>query len=400
MKHLYSNILTLAMMAITLLTIGCSSDDGIPSETTGTAISLAASVDGLETRAGITGGIDYSVLAQADNGTDTYGFGVFSSSTSKGFTSWLSNEHVIYSGSRPASNPDDYYVYPGNWTYANTKDWTDDAQISFYAYAPYVPEGSGTTGITNMNVSTPSIDYAIATTPDQCVDLLWGVNAATGKPWTDATLDETHGPVLFIFHHALAAIGFHVQAIVDKDNDTSDFTDKSADMLAAGGNYKITVKSLQLEGLFYPNATLNLQNTTANAPLWTNYGTLTSRTLTVGNALINTQFRHPETATTQAILENDELPGVTQTPLQPLIIPNATNKEQCFFVIPNAATGQTYTATLNWCLSGKALDDTYITEDRTSKVTISDLALQAGIKYYLNFVIGLKTLQLNVTAED
>lgn len=402
MKKLYSCISSIFCLAAALLTSNCTADNEDTAESPqGTAITLSATVEGQNTRAGSTGVIDYSTLARTN-----YGFGVFSTSSSEGFTSWLNNTQVSYNGSESptVANPEDLYLYPRNWTYDDTKYWKEDTRISFYAYAPYVLEGSGT-GI-SATPADASVTYTIATTPDAGVDLLWGINGDTGLPWTDATLKQTGGPILFTFRHALAAIGFHVQAIIDQDNNTADLTDESevANLLGASGHYKITVKNLTISGSFPKTATLNLNNSTANTPNW-GTATGTEDTLTVGNSLINAAFRHPNEstttdATTAKSIVTGSLTGITQL-AQQLLIANhtTTGKEQCFFVIPN--TKQNYTVTLNWCISGQAADDdTYVAEDRTSTINVSDLALQAGFKYYLNFVIGLRTLRLDVTATD
>lgn len=401
MKKLYSCISSLFCLAAALLTGNCTADnEGTAESPQGTAITLSATVEGQNTRAGSTGVIDYSTLARTD-----YGFGVFSTSSSEGFTSWLDNTKVSYNGSeRPTvANPEDLYLYPRNWTYEDTKYWKEDTKISFYAYAPYVAAGSGT-GITDVSRNTagdPTVTYTIATTPDAGVDLLWGINGDTGLPWTDATLKQTGGPILFTFRHALAAIGFHVQAIIDQDNNTADLTDELevANLLGDGGRYKITVKKLTISGNFYPTGVLNLKNTTPNEPLWEDLGSATNTTLKVNNDLINAAFRHPEGSTTETIMTTNSLTGITQS-AQQLLIANhtTTGKEQCFFVIPN--TERDYTVTLNWCISGKAADGTYVAEDRTSTINVYDLALQAGFKYYLNFVVGLRTLRLDVTATD
>lgn len=400
MKKLYSCISSFFCLAAALLTSNCTADnEGTTESPQGTAITLSATVEGQNTRAGSTGVIDYSTLATAD-----YGFGVFSSSASDGFTSWLNNTKVSYNGSEssPVANPEDLYLYPRNWNYGDTKYWKEDTKISFYAYAPYVSEGSGT-GI-SATPADASVTYTIATTPDAGVDLLWGINGDTGLPWTNATLKQTGGPILFTFRHALAAIGFHVQAIIDQDNNTADLTDESevANLLGESGRYKITVKNLTISGSFSKTATLNLNNETANTPNW-GTATGTESTLSVSNSLINAAFRHPnENATTDATTAEsigNSLTGITQD-AQQLLIANhtTTGKEQCFFVIPNST--ETYTVTLNWCISGQAADNSYIAEDRTSTITVSDLALQAGFKYYLNFVVGLRTLRLDVTATD
>ena len=410
-------LLTAMLLAATLLT-ACGTDSTtteVPEQSV--PITLTAAVDGGITRSGATGTIDYSVLASSG-----YGFGVFSKieTAVTDWTDWQ-NEPVTYNGPTPAGNPGTVFAYPGSWiynggTFRYWKEHANDKAIDLFAYAPYVSSASLTaSGITAIGDTTddPTVTYTIATEPQDGVDLLWGVNGSTGLPWTGATLAATGGPVLFTFRHALAAIGIHVQAMIDKQNDKDDLTDKSevANLLGAGGDYKLTIKKVELTGKtaddkFYEQGTLHLKNTTKNTPLWTD-GTQAEKTLTVPNAQIVASMRHPgiDAVTTAAVAENnimkdDDITGVTQEPQQLLIVPHATTgAEQLFFVIPNA-TAQSYQLKLYWCVSGKTTSGSYVAEDRETTIDLGTLTFVAGVKYYLNLVIGLHTVNLNVTAED
>ena len=375
------------MLAAVTMLAACSTDseNAAPQPADkGTPITLAAAVEGGATRSGSAGSIDYEQLT-------TTGFGVFASSP----LSW-ENLSVTYNGPTPAENPGSVFDYPGSWTYGELKYWNKDASggpVDFYAYAPYVSAGSGTSGITG--ISGTSVTYAIATTPSESVDLLWGVKGSTGLPWTGTTYANTGGPVLFTFRHALAAIGFHVQAMIDQTNDTGDLGDASAVsgiIGTASSPYKITIKQVSISGNFYPNATLSLKNETPYTPSWSSYGTLGENTLTVSNSLINSAFRHTDTASELAAMT-----GITQQAQQKLI--NPATPEQLFFVIPNS-TQQNYTVTIDWCVSHKTGESTYSAEDHTSTINVNGLALAAGNRYYINMVFGLKTVNLTVTADD
>lgn len=393
MKKSASYILSLLLLT-TLLSVGCSNDD-TPKTGNKTPITFAVNMEDYTTRTYTSGCIDYSILADA-------GFGVYAYGLSGG--NWY-NREVSYIGETPTSTPTSITMYPGNWSYGTEEDWGEQS-VSFYTYAPYGTNQCVSALSPASGTADPTLTYTIATDPTQSVDLLWGINNTTGKPWTNATLANTGGPVLFTFYHALAAIGFHVQAMVDKTNNTSNYTDISevANLLDTSGKYKITVKKLTLSGNFYSTATLNLNNTTERTPAWDKDNeNLTAQTLTVNNSLINADFKHPDDATTTpekatTIMSDNTLPGITQDAQQLLIANNAADKEQCFFVIPNDA--QDYTVSIDWCISGQAPDNSYIFEDRTSTINIPSLTLEAGTKYYLNFVIGLRSLQLNVTATD
>ena len=406
---------TLAVLTV-LLCWGCASDDARtdvqPTEPQGDVpLTLGvAEVVEAQTRSGAPGSIDYSVLSKS-----TYGFGVVADSP----LNWV-NQKVTYVDDAGTTNPSTTFVYPSRWRYADAvKYWKSDLNggpIDFYAYAPYVATPSGSDGITSINGT--EVSYTINTTIGEGVDLLWGVNGTTGKPWTNTTYTDatgtntpTGGPVMFTFRHALAAIGFRVQAMIGKDNNTSDFEDYSAveGVLRDSGNYKITVKKIELKGKFYPSGTLSLNNTERNKPLWSNT-TLPSdeQTLTVESRVENSQIvpaikhLHANETTTSAeakTIMEDPNNGVSQEVQQQVVVNDGNGQEKCFLVIPNE-TAQNYTVTLHWCVSTKLPDDTYRSEDHTSTLTISSWTLQAGTKYLLTFVIGLKMIGLEVTATD
>ena len=393
---------------VLMLTVCCTASDSSNSSESAVAVPLTfgVSVGEAATRAGSTGIINNPVLALSD-----YSFGVFAYGISAG--NWT-NKQLSYIGTTPASDLDDLHLHAGNWSYGTPIDWADQT-ISFLAYAPYVSAGSGDTGITGVSgsdVDNTTVSYTIGTKPSQCVDLLWGIRETTALPWLNATASQTGGPVTISFHHALAAIGFHVQTMVDMANDLQNLGDESAvaDLLKAGGKYMVTVQDLTLEPVspatLTKSKTLNLNSTTdANSqpvPRWASpVGTVAQ--LTVPNDEIDARFRHPADKTTAELLslyDASAFPGVTQSAQQLLIAAHATHgHEQCFFVFPDA-TPSDYKLTLNWVITGETPNAIKVQYTRSSEVTVRNLQLKAGIKYYLNFVIGLKTVRLSVSAED
>ena len=168
-------------------------------------------------------------------------------------------------------------------------------RLTFFAYAPYVSAGAGTTGIVAISdangqldvTGTPAdvVDPTIAwvatgdddnVNPDQGVDLLWGVAPAGGLSYTavngtTVTVDEgkplinmikpdVNTSMKFLFNHALARFGITVVAAVDQ--------------VSPGGkldpNTKITINSVKLTGPFGSNGQLNLNNGGhANVANWT-----------------------------------------------------------------------------------------------------------------------------------
>lgn len=417
------------LLMLTVLLAACSSEEDLPQQKAGKAIALEAQVVAPATRAGSTGTIDYSVLARSE-----YGFGVFAYKADDGFTNWT-NKQFVYTGSEsnPVGDLEPVHLHSGNWT-ATGVDWPRHSRqaISFLAYAPYVSSGdiaaSPTTGITAVSgsaIDNTKVTYAIATTPTDAVDLLWAVREEANRagnlrlPWLNTSIKDstslvqnvTDGNVTLTFHHALSAIGFHVQTMIDKTNNTGDLVDESDVTGVLGTDYKITIKKLTLSGNFYPNAKLNLNNTVSGVPLWEEHTASASNTLTVANSLINAAFKHPDDASTTSVanataIMDGSMTGVTQEAEQLLIKTTELagtptyQQEQCLMVIPNSEK-QNYTLTIDWCLSHKK-GATYTAEDHTSNITIpsSELPLVAGTKYYINLVFNLKSVKYAITATD
>ena len=386
-----------------------------------------------QTRSGAAGSIDYSVLSKSG-----YGFGVIASQL--GWT----NQQVKYVPDAGTTNPGSAFFYPSKWRYWTSKSdikyWLSDIHnktaspiesVDFYAYAPYVASPSGSDGITA--ISGTNVSYAINTTVGAGVDLLWGVNGTTGKPWKGTTYtatgegkQPTGGPVLFTFRHALAAIGFRVQSMIGKDNDLSDLDDESAiaGVLRSGGNYKVTIKKIELTGYFHPSGTLSLDNSKEDTPNWTYKTDAASQTLTVTNSQIVESMRHlHDKATTTGsseTIDTDDNPdndsdakkimsdktnnGVSQKANQQVVVNDGNGHEKYFLVIPCEETGtghhHDFTVTLHWCVSAVLPDGNYVSEDHVNTINITDLKLIAGTKYLFNFIINLKLIGLEVTATD
>ena len=426
-------------LMLVMVLAGCSKEDPA-AEQQGTELGAPLSFDVAEvveaqTRSGGAGTIDYSVLSKSG-----YAFGVVAGAP----LSWT-NQQVKYVDDAGTTNPGTSFFYPSKWHYTGDMlYWLKDIHnatppipyVDFYAYAPYVPtaELSGTgQGITA--ISGTDVTYSINTTIGGGVDLLWGVNGKTGLPWENTTYSDagtkespklaTGGPVLFTFRHALSAIGFRAQVMINQENITTDFTDQSSmsgvlwTAVSGGGNYKVTIKKIELSGDFHPGGTLSLDNSTKNEPNWSKTDA-TEQTLTVGNSQIVASMRHPHdgastetgdegTNDTDGVDTNDSdaktimtsttITGVSQDVQQQVVVNDANGKESCFFVIPSEA--RDYTLKLYWCVSAKLPNETtYIAEDHESTINISSLELKAGTKYLLTFVIGLKLIGLTVTATD
>lgn len=422
------------LLALTALLTGCTSDDVTTEQTAakqGAPLSLdVAEVVEEQTRSGSAGNIDYSVLSKSG-----YGFGVIAGAP----LNWT-NKQVKYADDVGTDDtPGSAFFYPSKWKYWTSdneiKYWNKDingAAVDFYAYAPYVASPNPETkGITAIDPDNKTISYAIDSDITQGVDLLWGVNGSTGLPWEKTTYSDagtkqdpklpTGGPVLFTFRHALAAIGFRTQVMINQENITTDFEDKSAidgvlwsdDPEKWSGNYKVTIKKIELIGNFHPSGTLSLDNGTKNEANWTSKTTEEAKTLTVENSQIEASIKHLNANTTttegvggsgsdaETIMKSATIIGVSQDVQQQVAVDDDNGKESCFFVIPSVA--RDYTLKLYWCVSAILPDnetETYIAEDHVNTITVSNLELKAGTKYLLTFVIGLKLIGLTVEATD
>ena len=194
------------------------------------------------------------------------------------------------------------------WTYEPVKYWpneygstaqSDDVdRVSFFAYAPWVKTvpttgaidiGSETdpakiaqlqnyniTGMTTNSASgDPFIKYVVDWKPATSVDLLWGVVAnpsefspiagtvslTAGLPFKDLVKENYDKNVKFNLRHALARLNIQIDAFVDGTTAAN----------AVANNNKIFVRAITFEG-FATKGALNLNNTTADTPLWMDYG--------------------------------------------------------------------------------------------------------------------------------
>lgn len=214
-------------------------------------------------------------------------------------------------------------------------------RLTFFAYAPYVANGSGTYGITAItakngkltttdatpvvrDAADPAIEYTSAITAAKSVDLLWGVapaggqhytavdgksnGADTGMPYLNLTKPDVNTSLKFYFQHALARFGFTVAAAIDQ--------------VPQGGNWpssaenptRITVKSVKLSGYFGTKGILNLNNPYENIANWINLGSgdlaeastvgtapLELKSFTISGADINTTIKDSGTDEVQTV---------------------------------------------------------------------------------------------------
>lgn len=425
-------------MLLAVLLVGCSQDDVLVTEQQGAKANGDAIVLGVKevksqvTRADqVTGVQTFSTLKEADKGFGVYGYkGEYHNASSLPTLFKVSdgvgaNKHVTFvsGGTEPTTSLD----IPGSWDYtsattANLVEWESGEKYTFFAYAPYMASAGDAPGITNLKTDDtagdPTISYTVATDPAKSVDLLWGVRTDTqeksGLPWIDIQQGQTTSAVLFTFYHALCALGLHAQVIVDQHNRLSELDDESSlGTIGSADGCKVTLKSITITPKttsLHQSGVLNLNNYDddatndgAHQPKWqSTSGSIASLVLnsstTVNNELLDPHPTEVDNTTGYEIMTSasydTEVPGITQSSnSQPII-----KDDKLFMLIPQEA--QDYTISVEYFLTYKTGVSTYHRELVTRDVTLSNLELVAGVKYYINLVIGLRTFKVNISAMD
>ena len=426
MKHFIVYTLLLSICALW----GCSADgDGVADIADGDYIRFGAQVVEPVTRAAQpTGTIGFSRLAAS-------GFGVFGYGPSTGdyttslqpqlFDASTTNTHVEYHATA-STDMSTVLAVPGSWSYAwnagrttedvsRLKSWpksTDAAQkLHFFAYAPYVASGDlvtgtdpGITSVSGMAAGNPTIGYSVSTVPSTSVDLLWGVQSETGLPWKNVTrAKKSASAVLFTMRHALCAVSYQAQVMVNKDNELTDLGDVSS-TAAIGTDCRVTICSVTLKpktNHLYETGTLNLNNTTKNTPRWTSLTRSSATELVLSGDEIDSNVKDPNPTsdsytTFMATTSGDDyIPGVTESANSQRVIAN----DNVYMLLPDDVA-QTYELEVPYYVTYKKMEGTYSRIKYDGKVTIPDLKLKAGTLYRFNMVFGLTTFKLTVTAED
>jgi hypothetical protein len=402
------------------------------------------------TRAGTAGDIA-SLGDLASKG----GFGVFAYYTNAGSYSDASSTANFMFNEAVTSASTPYNV----WTYSPVKYWPNETangnvdqqgtpatstggpdKLTFFAYAPYVASASGTSGIvafvenddetayTNTSIGDPRIKYVVDSDPTKCVDLLWGVvstadasadheviNNATltaGKPWLDITKQEVDGKITFQFKHALAKLHITVDSDIDESNH-GHATD-------VDGNTKIYVRSATITGTYNQTGYLNLNNSTANTPLWENLNgtaiTPTSNTNTFkdgrtdgteGYADGSGGLSNTETATLNStIIQGATSSDLTGTGVTYTAAPLLTNNGD-FYVIPTSTTANTFTVNIVYDvltkdskLAGTLADGTTPGSLIKNNITkTASFSILPGKVYNIALHLGLTSVKMDALVE-
>lgn len=299
--------------------------------------------------AGTTRAGDAGVMT-TDKLKEFNGFGVFA---------FYHNDGAVYTSG--AHRPDFMYnqqvTWAGGWTYSPLKYWPNETikdsqtdngpatstaldRLSFFAYAPYVSNGTGKTLGTNgatsklthawknddgtgivaitdaTETSDPKVQWMVSDNPDNNVDLLWGVAPAgmayqsvnptnpgnpgyvevpVGEPLKDMLKPDKDQKMKFLFQHALSRIGLTVVSAIDQiaaGDDGNKFDPNET---------RILVKDVKIWGNFGVNGVLNLNNTTSNVARWEDVSKSTSDegsplfTVDATNGYLNPVLRYDQT---------------------------------------------------------------------------------------------------------
>ncbi len=401
---------TLLAASALLVLMACSSTDESVKDDLKNAeplpVNFGTYVNHGVTRAGTTGEI-----ASGDNLKNAGGFGVFAYYT----------DNVEYSGNQIPNfmyNQTITSTDGTNWTYTPVKYWPNEYgngansdgvdMLSFFAYAPYVAvtastgqvtddKTSGITALTrNTATGDPMVKYIVGSSP---VDLLWGINTTTGLPHINKVRSAGTGDdkITFNFKHALAKLITKVKY----DGDAID------------ANSVIYIRSVTITG-FASKGMLNLNNITANQPLWFSYdgGELTYEGMTFNDgrkdgregAVNGAQDNEKNKMINSAFVQtNTSTQGVTNS-ASPLIndlyvIPSGGSESVDVTIVYDIETKDAN-------LSTKISDGTTAGVSIENRITKTDVfktstpkGFEAGKVYTLNLILGKKDVKFDVSVD-
>ena len=356
--------------------------------------------------------------ANSTTSLQTEGFGLFATYTDNAEYTAATGPNFMYNTK----------VSTKDWTYSPLRYWPNETsttnadgkgatsegvdRLSFFAYAPYV-EATATTGavtentvgitaLTANNVTTdPKVTYVVADDPSKSVDLLWGVvpagttkwsnvtgtdiDIAEGKPYLNLIKPKTNQKVNLLFKHALAKLNLNVVGAFDA------VTGGTKDAAT-----KITVASVTIEGTgFKKTAVLNLNNTTANEPLWEAVKDAGDITLTVSDANLNSKIKDSGKDEAQTV------DGVTET-AKDLLNSDATSAQKAFMIIPSSAADKSLKVTIDYYVNttDASLSKGYSRVENKITKTITGFAPEAGKNYTLLLSLGMTSVKVSATVAD
>ncbi len=365
---------TILGVAVLALALSSCSKESETVDQTPQAISFGEAAVGNNTRAQTEteGGIK-STFEEGDI------FGVFGYYTSEGtYESTVDMPNFMYNQVVTRGTT------AGIWSYAPLKYWPNDVnsaneagRVSFFAYWPMANASNGiTVESANNEAGDPIIGYDMA----KPYDLMWGVNSTTGLPHLNLTKQATDDKVNFLFKHALSRVGFKIVLggdIIDEAmNDAA--TTVTINSIEFGGTLATSIED-PLVGVLAKTADLNLNNTTANTPRWTNEDGTYLISLTTDDLTDGGMFKETAVAGTNVAFDGE----ITNLDTEyAMVIPIDLSAEDAKIRI--VYTVETTDANLS---GGKS---TVVNK------TVVDLAtaFQGGKAYLYTFTIGLNTVKV------
>ena len=238
------------------------------------------------------------------------------------------------------------------WGYSPVKYWphNQNDKVSFFAYAPYDSA---------KTIAGTMIDFEVNQTVSQQIDLVWSKSATTD-------LNKNTQKVNFKFQHALARIGFNLQASV---------TEISAAVTAKFTINRIILTSATDEvgtgdGPFYASGTLDLYNT-GDVAAWSNCSDNNKYTLTSEN--------FSEKNNTGLLLSLDTKNGTMQI-----------NAEDSYvMVIPQDLSSGGFNVLVDYQVDLIVKGSTYNTYENNCMGTV-EIDLKSGNTYMINIIATLK----------
>lgn len=343
----------------------------------------------------------------------TNGFGVFAYQTTGNYTS-SATPNFMYNTK----------VSTSSWTYSPIKYWPNQIQagntdsqpatafqadkVSFFAYAPHVAATASTGAVTggtdegitaltsNATAGDPKVTYKVSADLDKQVDLLWAVSKGetwtnvasttntptSGKPYLNLQKPAIGTAVHFYFKHALAQI--KLQAVAAYNQTTAGGT--------AQNGVKITIASVELTvpGMTQ-TAVLNLNNTTADTPLWESASGSTDLALTISGSNINS-----------ALLDGGDVAPASQPAGVTGSEQNVIVDGKYYTVIPKA-TSTTVTVKVTYYVS---TPDTDLAKgySRVENVISKDVTFTsgfaAGTKNTIKMTLGISEVKFEAEVEN
>lgn len=446
---------SLFVAAVAIMMAACSETDNISVQNTAQQAETAVSFDTYTakalTRAGAPGEIitkedlqvnSFGVFAYYHNGT------TYTTGTSKPDFMW--NQKVEYDGDNWFYFPVKYWPNETAAQHAgvDTEDPTENGataegaaspdKVSFFAYAPYVeastagavtPNNDGITGILSLNneAKDPVLGYATPVDPLKTVDLLWGVvpsfktkyatvlgeqsDLTAGLPNYNLIKQKEEERIMFQFKHALAKLTLDVKGFFDdvpehgahSESNTGDASDQSENNVAK--DTKIVVEYVKLSTDKYSMASqLNLNNTTANVPLWdqdaTDAAAPVSFTIS-GSQLANLiRYRTPS-APERGYAEQPR--GVTKDAVA--LLANDASQEAFYGIIPQIVSGKDnslWTVEVKYHVFTKDanLENGYSEITNVIKKDNVNMTFDPGKHYTLQLRLGMTSVKFDATVED